>query len=50
MLLNGDMKKIQDGINKVLVPLAARVEALEAEVAKLSAPAPKAAPKAKTAS
>ena len=45
MILSGDLKKIQDSINKVIVPLAARVEALEAEVKALKAPK-KAAPKA----
>ena len=44
MLMSGDMKKIQDSINGVLVPMGERLAALEAKVEALEAP--KSAPKA----
>lgn len=46
MIMNGDLKKIQDSLNGVLIPMGERIEALEAKVAELEAKAPKPKPKA----
>ncbi len=44
MIMAGDMKKIQESINSVLVPMGQRIAELEAKVEALEAP--KTAPKA----
>ena len=48
MIMSGDLKKIQDSLNKVLIPMGERIEALEAKVKELeeAKAKPKAAPKA----
>ncbi len=40
MIMQGDLKKIQESINEVLVPLGKRIDALEAEVKALKATKP----------